>query len=158
MLNSGSRSRATLRRQTIFCKRAAISTGNRPAVTLETDLSLSELAQGEVRAQRSVLSVTIDNVRETFDTGLFTARGPDRLGWAHQTYAEFLASRYLEEQRVSTNQILSLIQHPLDPERRLVPQLQETAAWIASNRREVFEAMLGAEPDALLQSDRWNSQ
>ena len=84
---------------------------------------------------------------------MFTARGPDRLGWAHQTYAEFLASRYLEQQNVSTHQITDLIQHPLDPERKLVPQLHETAAWIASNRKEIFQQILKSEPDVLLRSD-----
>ena len=138
---------------TIFCKRAVISTANRPAMLLETDLSLADLAQGEVRTQQSALPVTIEYLRETFDTGLFTARGPDRLGWAHQTYAEFLASRYLEQQHVSTRQILSLIQHPLDPERKLVPQLHETAAWIASNRPPVFDAVLRTDSETLLRSD-----
>src|SRR5207249_9730442 len=118
-----------------------------------SDLSLGDLAQADVRTQQSILPVSIKNLRETFDTGLFTARGPDRLGWAHQTYAEFLASRYLEQQNVSTRQIADLIQHPLDPEKKLVPQLHETAAWIASNSREIFQQILKSEPDVLLRSD-----
>jgi hypothetical protein len=138
---------------TMFCKRAVISIANRPTTLLESDLSLEELAQGEVRTQQTLLPVNFENLRETFDTGLFTARGPDRLGWAHQTYAEFLASRYLEQQHISTPQVLSLIQHPLDPERKLVPQLHEAAAWIASNRREIFEMILRTDSDALLRSD-----
>jgi hypothetical protein len=138
---------------TLFCKRSAISINNRSTVTLETDLALSELLHGEVKFRQTSLPVTLENLRETFDTGLFTARGPDRLGWAHQTYAEFLASRYLEQQGVSNAQILALIQHPLDPEGKLVPQLHETAAWIASNRDEIFQQVLRSEPDLLLRSD-----
>ena len=38
-------------------------------------------------------------VREVLsDTGLFSSRGPRRMGWAHRTFAEYLASRYLVEQ------------------------------------------------------------
>lgn len=138
---------------TLFCKRSAISINSRSAIALETDLTLSELTQGEVKFRQTLLPVNLENLRETFDTGLFTARGPDRLGWAHQTYAEFLASRYLEQQSVSTRQIVDLIQHPRDPERKLVPQLHETAAWIASNRTEIFQQILKSEPDVLLRSD-----
>ena len=138
---------------TLFCKRSAISINNRAPVALETDLTMSELAQGEVKFRQTLVPVNLENLRETFDTGLFTSRGPDRLGWPHQTYAEFLASRYLEQQNVSTVQIFALIQHARDPERKLVPQLHETAAWIASNRGEVFQQILCTEPDLLLRSD-----
>lgn len=138
---------------TLFCKRSAISTAHRSTIALETDLTLSELTQGEVKFRQTLLPVNLENLRETFDTGLFSARGPDRLGWAHQTYAEFLASRYLEKQGVSTRQIADLIQHPLDPDKKLVPQLHETAAWIASNHSEIFQQVLQSEPDVLLRSD-----
>ena len=138
---------------TLFCKHSAISITSRSTIAVETDLTLSELTEGEVKFRQMLLPVNLENLRETFDTGLFTARGPDRLGWAHQTYAEFLASRYLEQQNVSTHQITDLIQHPLDPERKLVPQLHETAAWIASNRKEIFQQILKSEPDVLLRSD-----
>ena len=34
-----------------------------------------------------------------------------------------------------------------------MPQLHETAAWIASNRSEIFQQILKSEPDVLLRSD-----
>jgi hypothetical protein len=138
---------------TMFCKRSAIFTSASPTQAVETDLTISELSQSEVNMGQITLPVSAQNLRETFDTGLFTARGPDRLGWAHQTYGEFLAARYLEQQNVSTLQILALIQHPADREKRLIPQLQETAAWIASNRADVFRQIIKSEPDLLLRSD-----
>jgi len=138
---------------TMFCKRSAISINDRSTAALETDLTMAELSQGEVKFRKGLLPVNLQNLRETFDTGLFTARGQDRLGWAHQTYAEFLASRYLQQQNVSTKQAFTLIQHPLDPEKKLVPQLHETSAWIASNRAEIFQHVLRLEPDLLLRSD-----
>jgi len=36
-----------------------------------------------------------NNIRETLGTGLFSSRGIDLMGFAHQTYAEFLSGRYL---------------------------------------------------------------
>jgi hypothetical protein len=138
---------------TMFCKRSAVFIGSRPNLAVESDLTMSELSQSEVKVGQSILLITVQNLRETFDTGLFTARGPDRLGWAHQTYGEFLAARYLEQQKVSNRQILDLIRHPLDPDKKLVPQLHEIAGWIASNRPEVFQQILDSEPDLLLRSD-----
>ena len=42
---------------------------------------------------------------ETLDTGLFSSRGIDQMGWAHQTYAEFLAARFVVEQGMPAEQI-----------------------------------------------------
>ena len=47
------------------------------------------------------------------------------MAWAHQTYAEFLAASYLKQHQVNLRQILKWIIHP---DRRVVPQLQETTA------------------------------
>jgi hypothetical protein len=50
--------------------------------------------------------VTDNDVREVLDTGLFSSRGGVRLGWAHQSYAEFLAALYLVEKNVVISQHL----------------------------------------------------
>ncbi|MCI0580262.1 MAG: hypothetical protein L0332_27080, partial [Chloroflexi bacterium] len=65
-------------------------------------------------------------VRETLDTALF--RGGEVREWAHQTYAEFLAAWYVSHS-LSLPQIKSLIFHP---DGKLVPQLHEASAWIAT--------------------------
>jgi hypothetical protein len=94
-----------------------------------------------------------DAVREALGTGLFSARGPERLGWAHQTYAEFLAARYLVQRGVPTEQTMSLLVHPGDEEGRLVPQLHEAAAWLAGTSPEVFRRLTDVDPEVLLRSD-----
>ncbi len=86
-------------------------------------------------------------VRETLDTALF--RGGEIREWAHQTYAEFLAAWYASH-NLSIPQIKSLIFHP---DGKLVPQLHETSAWIASFKTEVFDLILETDPEILLQSD-----
>src|SRR5207249_10312522 len=93
---------------TIFCKCSAIFTGSRPTDTVETDVTPSDLVQSEVNLGQTTLTVTIENSRLAFDTGLLTARGPERLGWAHQTYGEFHAAQYRKQHNGSTRQVLSL--------------------------------------------------
>jgi hypothetical protein len=138
---------------TVFCKRSAIWNGTKPSQILETDVTPSELACCSVLTNGQELSVSDNAVRETLDTGLFTAKGRDRLGWAHQTYAEYLAARYLQQQHLSSKQTLDLILHPNDPDRKLVPQLQDVAGWIATNDNTVFQRLLQTEPDVLVRSD-----
>lgn len=92
-------------------------------------------------------------LNEVLATGLFSSRGPNRLGWAHQTYAEFLAAWFVNQQRLSLTQLLSLLEHPDDRERKLVPQLHETSAWLAGMRHDVFHRIMTTDPEVLLRSD-----
>ena len=90
-------------------------------------------------------------IRETLSTGLFSSRGPHRLGWAHQTYAEFLAAQCLVQHKMPPSQIMSLIISPYDGQ--IVPQLHETAAWLAGMEPDIFRAILKIDPKILLRSD-----
>jgi hypothetical protein len=114
---------------------------------------LSELTTGAVTLKGQRLEITESVVRETLDTGLFTSRGQNRMGWAHQTYGEFLAARYLAQEGLNQRQSLDLLAHPRDPNRKLVPQLQETAAWAATPGSELFIHLAQVQPDVLLRSD-----
>lgn len=135
---------------------AALIFGGLPAIRLRakrtrapsTDLIATELTNYQIKdfkLQKRLLE-------ETLNTGLFSAYDSGRLGWAHQTYGEFLAASFVDE-HLSDQQIMSLITHPDDPDGRLVPQLYETAAWIASMRPTIFAAIVGREPEILLKSD-----
>ena len=48
---------------------------------------------------------------------------------------------------------MSLLHDPTDPETAVVPQLRQVAAWLASMRADVFEAVAAREPELLLASD-----
>jgi len=135
-----------------FAKRSAIRTGAGGGESLPEDITIDEIAGGNEESPDGLFDVPRAAVREALDTGLFAARGPDRIGWAHQTYSEFLAAWYVGR-RLSATQALSLIVHPDDAEGKLVPQLHEVAAWIATSTREVFEAIMKADPEVLLRSD-----
>jgi len=77
------------------------------------------------------VDVTEDSLREALDTGLFTARGTTALGFAHKSYAAFLAARYVQESGFSKQQRDELLRVADGGNRALVPQLAETACWRA---------------------------
>ena len=138
---------------TVFANRYAVWTGlDRGDIPVE-DTIVRELCGGNESVNGDQFQVSETAVRETLATGLFSSRGPNRMGWAHQTYAEFLAARYLVQCQMTVAQMMTLIVHPGDPEGRLVPQLHETAAWLAGMVPDVFRKIMRAEPEVLLRSD-----
>jgi hypothetical protein len=98
-------------------------------------------------------SVTVDQsaAREALDTGLFSGRGPGVLGFAHRTYAEFLAARYLHRREFAAPQVAGMIFHH-DDQGRVVPQLREAAAWLAGMDQAVFRRIMDGDPQVLLRS------
>lgn len=136
----------------IFCNRSVIHTGVGEALDPEAELAVKELA-GETESVGGVhVVVSEDSVRETLSSGLFSSRGFERLGWAHQTYAEFLAARYLIVHQMPMPQIRNLILHGEDSE-HVIPQLQETTAWLAGMAQSVLDEVLRGDPQVLLRSD-----
>jgi predicted NACHT family NTPase len=133
---------------TIFANRYAVWTGTDRGDVPEADITLRTCA-GETGHEEHF---TEPALKEALTTGLFRARGTQELGWAHQTYAEFLAARCLTR-TMSVEQIETLIRHPGDPQGKLIPQLYETAAWIACMEPHIFRAIMHIEPEVLLRSD-----
>jgi predicted NACHT family NTPase len=138
---------------TIFTKRYAIWTSLDSGDVPAEDIKISDLCGGKESINGEEVAVTETAIREVLDTGLFSSRGPNRMGWAHQTYAEFLAARYLLQCKMTAAQVMSLIVHPDDADRKLVPQLHETAAWLAGMMPQVFREIMKTDPEVLLRSD-----
>jgi predicted NACHT family NTPase len=133
---------------TIFSNRYAIWT------SIDTgDVPLEDVKLLDLCGPPDESNVTENQIREVLATGLFSSRGRHRMGWAHQTYAEFLAALYLVQRNMTTTQIMSFLVHPDDPDGKIVPQLHETAAWVAGMLPEVFREITKADPDLLLRSD-----
>jgi hypothetical protein len=142
---------------TTFCGRTAVWDGPDLGEKPGDDVTVSALGGGSEFTEAGEFEVTDAGVREILsDTGLFTSRGPRRMGWGHRTFAEYLAARYVCERGMTAGQINDLISHPHMPG-RVVPQLHETAAWLAGMRPEVFRAILASDPGVLLQSDVQNT-
>jgi hypothetical protein len=119
------------------------------------DMALDALVGGRETAGTAATDTFAANeqaVRETLGTGLFSVRGNGRMGFAHQTFAEFLAARYLAA-RMSKEQVLELLTLRESGARRVIPQLREIATWLATLSPELFDELLPADPDVLLRSD-----
>lgn len=138
---------------TMFSNRYAVWTdvdsGNNPP----EDVTIKQLTGGKETANGQTIIVSEYLVKHALATGLFTSRGPHRMGWAHQTYAEFLAARYLTQSGMNKKKKMSLLIHPSDIQQKLVPQLYETAAWVANMNNDVFNEIMEIEPELLLRSD-----
>jgi predicted NACHT family NTPase len=138
---------------TIFSNRLAIWTGSSQGEVPAEDVLIKQLILGNEFFNGRPIDVTESAIREVLGTGLFLPRGSNRIGWAHQTYAEFLAAWYLKQREVPLSTVKKLIFSSEDPENKLIPQLYETAAWLASMRADVFQEIILTNPDILLQSD-----
>jgi hypothetical protein len=142
---------------TMFANRYAIWTGAETDPIPDGDLPLSKLTTGEEKGDFQPFPADIDHIREALDTGLFTSRGVSRMGWAHLSYAEFLAAFYLIAKGTPANNILKLLLHPSGG---LVPQLATVAAWAASLNEEVRKGLISLDPMALLKGDlvNWSNE
>ncbi|MBH8566219.1 hypothetical protein I8748_29360 [Nostoc sp. CENA67] len=139
---------------TIFGNKSAIWTGVDWGDVPDDDVLIEKICQGTESFDGREFEITQEAVEEVLDTGLFSSRGElSRMGWAHQTYAEFLSAWYLKEHQVKLPQILKLIVHPDDPDSRIIPQLYETVSWLASMLPEVFQEVMKTDPHVILQSD-----
>lgn len=134
---------------TVFGNRYAIWTGSEADPVPPEDLTFEGLRRGVAGSE----ALDNETLEEVIGTGLFSSRGPHRMGWAHQTYAEFLAGSWAADPRLELDQLLGLLTNPHDPERRLIPQLHETAAWTATMRADAFRALVELDPEALLKGD-----
>jgi predicted NACHT family NTPase len=135
---------------TVFANRFAIWTESNQGDVPAEDVLIEQIALGKESYNNRTTDVTESAIREVLDTGLFSSRGLNRMGWAHKTYAEFLAAWYLTQHNVVTPKVLNLIIYPSG---KVVPQLEETTAWLASMMPEVFQEVVKTAPDVLIQSD-----
>jgi hypothetical protein len=138
---------------TIFAGKNAIWTGLDDGNMPNEDLILTNLVGGSELIDGNLFEINESALRETLSSGLFTSRGVHRMGWAHQTYAEFLAALYLTSREVSQSQIASLLFHPASSGGKLVPQLAEVTAWLASMNHSVFSLVMEVDPEVILRGD-----
>lgn len=138
---------------TIFANRFAVWTGIDQGNVPDENVLLQKLCQGHESVNGREFDITEAVVEEVLDTSLFSSRGLQRMEWAHQTYAEFLAACYLVQHEIPLAQVMKLILSSEGPEHKLVPQLHETAAWLASMRADVLQEIIKTDPDVLLGSD-----
>ena len=138
---------------TMFCKRATVYVGADESRAGEDDATISTLSSTEDIINDRWYRVTPEAVREVLATGLFSAHGPGRMGWSHWTFAEFLAARFARTRGLTTPQMAALVLHPGASDRaQVVPQLQETAAWLAGMDASLREIIMSGDPKVLLRT------
>lgn len=125
----------------MLCGKSAIHVGCHDDAD-PSDLSLEDIA---ATGKDSELA------QAALSTGLFSARGPGRLGFAHQTFAECLAAHALLDSAIP--QVRSALCQKDGLVEHVVPQLAETAAWLAAAREDFLEFLVRQEPEVLLRSD-----
>lgn len=138
---------------TVFCGKNVIYKAPDLGDATDKELTIQRLSGGKESADGNEFEINEAAIREALSTGLFSAREHNRLGWSHQSYAEFLAAWYVVQHGMSLTQIKSLIIHPTDSEGKLIPQLSDTVAWLAAMLPEVFRLVLQLDPEVLLLSE-----
>lgn len=112
-----------------------------------TDLDPSDLRLDDISEtasdQRLILAA--------LSTALFTGRGQERFGFTHQTFSECMAANGLLE--LSLIQVRALLCRKDGNLEHVVPQLAETAAWLAAMSEDFFHHVMAIEPEVLLRSD-----
>jgi hypothetical protein len=124
------------------CGKSAIHTGQLEDADAASDLHISQAADS---------TLTEDVMRDAIASALFTSRGPSRFGFSHQTFAECVASQFLS--RLPLAQIRSALCARDSQQEHVIPQLAETAAWVAGAQEDFFDHLCQIEPEVLLRSD-----
>jgi hypothetical protein len=135
----------------VFCGRSIFDLGAQNETNTDV-ISVGDLAGGTEQTDGNDFAVSDANVREVLSTPLISGRGPGLLGFAHRTYAEFLAARYVVRRNLDAMQLGSLLFH-FRHDADVVPQLAETAAWIAGSNSDIRERTMRTDPQILLRSD-----
>jgi predicted phosphodiesterase len=136
----------------VLCRRSLVHRGPLRGSVSPDAMRLYDLVGGTEPSPLGDVAVTAEHLDEVVKvSGLFAPRGAEYVGWAHLTYAEYLAARFLRDSGLSPESALQELSNPAM--RRTVPSLRETAAWLACMDIGVFNALLGTDPESLLRSD-----
>jgi hypothetical protein len=129
----------------VFTGQTWFWTGPRADMLGQNRYSVEELSGAAEPAGGDTVVVTPEAVRETLQTALFTGRGPQLLGWAHTTFTDFLAARWMVNADLSELQVRSLL---LAEDGRLYPQVRLTAAWLVSIAPDRYQWLALADAEA----------
>jgi hypothetical protein len=131
----------------ILSGRSAISTGDRDVASANRDLHLASLFEKFDVPK----SLSLDLLHASLSTALFSSRGEQRFGFTHQTFAECLAARRVEN--LSLIQLRELFCRVDGQQEHVIPQVAETAAWLAGTNDAFLQHLLRIDPEVLLRSD-----
>ena len=145
-----------------ICQRVAalMILGDKGLITL--DSFANDLPEGSYRTSDfsggiegvagNELEITEGKIEEVLKTGLFSARSENALGWAHQSYSEYLSAEWLNR-CLSLVQIKSLLFHKEPTGYKSIPRLREISVWLAAINEEVLGLVEEFDPELLLNCD-----
>jgi len=99
------------------------------------------------------IEINRETVTETLQTALFSEQIESAQTWNHQSYAEFLAARYLAKSNLPGEQIAALMTDTSNNAQKLIPQLEETACWLVEMDPKLFHVLGPANIDAFIRCD-----
>jgi len=138
-----------------FAHRVATATviGNKPKFIsdpISHDYADDAVIFSEINDTENPISLGL--CKETLRSSLFTSYSHGIYRWAHRSYGEYLAADFLNKIAMPLDKIKTLFVHPHDTYGKIAPKLQETAAWLANLRPEVFNWILEIDPLVLVRS------
>lgn len=144
-------------------ERIAVATllGGKPIIAIEdiynladAEISIYQL-HGQERVDNGLITLGDSNIKEVLNTGLFSSRGEGKVGWAHQTYGEYLAARYIIRHQLPWEEVKNLLfQDQLQIGiYQCIPQLYEICAWVTNLNPFFFDNAVILDPEVLLLSD-----
>lgn len=114
-----------------------------PAMSLDAAVGGAEsVADGEVR-------VTATSIREVVGSALFRFVGPTGLGFAHPSFAHFLAATFVKARGMLPEQTATLLSAP---DGRVGANRFEVASWLGALDAPHFEHLCRHDPQVLLRS------
>ncbi len=141
---------------TIFSdRRSIIADSYYESSKADGDVALSELVGGTEMAGSREVTIDPELLQRCIQSGLFTPHGESRRLWSHWSYPEFLAADFLVVRGVSSQQIEGLLFAPGVAESdqpKVIPQLAETAAWLAMMDTDLRTTIIRNDPQILLRS------
>lgn len=127
----------------IFSGRATIWTGQ------SLEAAVGDLTKDECIPPRTVdaVGVSSDDVRAALRSGVFTGAGENRLTWAHATFADYLAARWILNNELNDAQVESLL---VSNDGRIYNGVRQVAAWLVAMVSARFQHLVERDPTAFL--------
>jgi energy-coupling factor transporter ATP-binding protein EcfA2 len=121
------------------------------------DVTEGSLSGGLERTDSGSFEVSPLGVSETLKTALFSRSGPNRIAFAHSSFAAFLAADYLTRRmgvgRVAAQRQLAgvfLVAAPDEDTASIPAHLRETAAWLLAHSPTDARWLASADPEGLM--------
>lgn len=129
----------------IFSSRPSFWLG--PAVEAESeDLTVEECSASLGTDGAASVTFTAEANESALQTGIFSGSGSRRLTWAHATFADFLAARWVVVSNLNETQIASLLKAGSG---KLHPRVRQIAAWLVAISAE-YAWLIDVDPEAFL--------